>query len=588
MRAVKLFGKVFAVILSCVFACFLLFVMYVLIAKTMLTEESIYNYVIDTNVFTSSSNNVERSSLKQGIVSDLKKFDIPASVTIKTLESNNISRVISRYAYDYTRYVLYNKGAPSLDNDEIVNTFNNEYKSATGDDLSNTQVKKLKEYISSTEMKLDDSVPSVGDLQGYGVDIYNLRLVNDFVSSDYMLVVFGVFVLGFYTLIAICLWSKLRAFKWIGIVSMIDGFILIISSFLEVRLLSMFINKNGIFENLAITVASKNFGSLLLAGIVLIVVGIVFLIICALLMKKEHKVDSDKLLDSVIKSEISSMNRGDNLENDEDVSVNDDSFNDNKVNDIDEKINDNLSENNVLEENNDDKVSDSNDTIDDNNLNVESEKEYVSDIVKVDINEVDDDLPISEVSVLDDKEIPVIKIEGNDNEDVTSSLVEAVSIDDNVVSADSVVDSSGDEVTNDNNDEEESDNDIESDDVNNSDEVENVNDSDDMIEIVSDEEPEVVKPIDDTSSDEVITIDSTLDEEVIDDSDNDNIEEESDNNTEYEEIDDSDYEIEKHDIDVLIPENISLSVVTPKKGKDIEPDLVEVLGDDEEEDVELL
>ena len=563
MRAVKLLGKVFAVILSCVFACFLLFVMYVLIAKTMLTEESIYNYVIDTNVFTSPSNNGERNSLKQGIVSDLKKFDIPASVTVKTLESNNISRVISRYAYDYTRYVLYNKGAPSLDNDEIVNIFNNEYKSTTGDDLSDIQVKKLKEYVSSTEMKLDDSVPSVGDLQGYGVDIYNLRLVNDFVSSDYMLIVFGVFVLSFYTLIAICLWSKLRAFKWIGIVSMIDGFVLIISSFLEVRLLSMFINKNGIFENLAITVASKNFGSLLLAGIVLIVVGIVFLIICALLMKKEHKVDSDKLLDSVIKNEISSMDKGDSLDSDGDVSKVDFSFKDDEVNDIDEKINDN----NVLEEKNDDKVSDDKDTIEDDNRNVASETEYVSDIVKVDINEVDDDLPVSEVNILEDKEIPVIKIEGNNNEDVFS-LVEAVSIDDNVVNDDSLKDSS------DGNDDIESDKDIEN---------ENVNNSDDMIEIVSDDVPEVVKPIDDFDSDEVITIESVLDEETVDDSD----EVESDNNTEYEEIDDSNYEIEKHDIDVLIPENVSLSVVTPKKGKDIEPDLVEVLGD-EEEDVELL
>ena len=563
MRAVKLLGKVFAVILSCVFACFLLFVMYVLIAKTMLTEESIYNYVIDTNVFTSPSNNGERNSLKQGIVSDLKKFDIPASVTVKTLESNNISRVISRYAYDYTRYVLYNKGAPSLDNDEIVKIFNNEYKSTTGDDLSNIQVKKLKEYVSSTEMKLDDSVPSVGDLQGYGVDIYNLRLVNDFVSSDYMLIVFGVFVLSFYTLIAICLWSKLRAFKWIGIVSMIDGFVLIISSFLEVRLLSMFINKNGIFENLAITVASKNFGSLLLAGIVLIVVGIVFLIICALLMKKEHKVDSDKLLDSVIKNEISSMDKGDSLDSDGDVSKVDSSFKDDEVNDIDEKINDN----NVLEEKNDDKVSDDKDTIEDDNRNVASETEYVSDIVKVDINEVDDDLPVSEVNILEDKEIPVIKIEGNNNEDV-SSLVEAVSIDDNVVNDNSLKDSS------DGDDDIESDKDIEN---------ENVNNSDDMIEIVSDDVPEVVKPIDDFDSDEVITIESVLDEGTVDDSD----EVESDNNTEYEEIDDSNYEIEKHDIDVLIPENVSLSVVTPKKGKDIEPDLVEVLGD-EEEDVELL
>lgn len=573
MRAVKLLGKVFAVILSCVFACFLLFVMYVLIAKTMLTEESIYNYVIDTNVFTSPSNNGERNSLKQGIVSDLKKFDIPASVTVKTLESNNISRVISRYAYDYTRYVLYNKGAPSLDNDEIVKIFNNEYKSTTGDDLSNIQVKKLKEYVSSTEMKLDDSVPSVGDLQGYGVDIYNLRLVNDFVSSDYMLIVFGVFVLSFYTLIAICLWSKLRAFKWIGIVSMIDGFVLIISSFLEVRLLSMFINKNGIFENLAITVASKNFGSLLLAGIVLIVVGIVFLIICALLMKKEHKVDSDKLLDSVIKNEISSMDKGDSLDSDGDVSKVDSSFKNDEVNDIGEKINDN----NVLEEKNDDKVSDDKDTIEDDNRNVASETEYVSDIVKVDINEVDDDLPVSEVNILEDKEIPVIKIEGNDNENGSSSLVEAVSIDDNVVNDDSLKDSSGDEVTDDS--------DVSNDDESVSDvEDDKINDSDDTIEIVPDEDFEVVTPKEeDVVGDEVITIDTDLDEDVNDDSDD----VESDNNTEYEEIDDSNYEIEKHDIDVLIPENVSLSVITPKKGKDIEPDLVEVLGD-EEEDVELL
>lgn len=578
MRAVRLLGKVFAVILSCVFACFLLFVMYVLIAKTMLTEESIYNYVIDTNVFTSSSNNVERNSLKQGIVSDLKKFDIPTSVTVKTLESNNISRVISRYAYDYTRYVLYNKGAPRLDNDEIVNTFNNEYKSATGDSLSASQVKKLNEYVSNTEMKLDDSVPSVGDLQSYGINIYDLRLVSDFVSSDYMWVVFGIFVLGFYTLIAICLWSKLRAFKWIGIVSMIDGFILIISSFLEVRLLSMFINKNGMFENLAITVASKNFGSLLLAGIVLIVVGIVFLIICALLMKKEYNVDSDKLLDSVIKSEISSMNRGDNLESDENISKDDDFVKENEINSIDEKIDDNLSDKNVLEENNDDKVSDSNDAIEDNNFNDDSEKEYVSDIDKVDINEVDEDLPVSEVSILEDKEIPVIKIEGNDTEDISLPLMEAVSIDGSVVSDDSLKDSSGDEVTNDSDatNDEESVSDVEDD---------KTNDSDDTIEIVPDEDFEVVTPKEeDVVSDEVITIDTDLDEDVNDNTDD----EESDNNTEYEEIDDSDYEIEKHDIDVLIPENVSLSVVTPKKGKDIEPDLVEVLGDEEEEDIELL
>lgn len=536
MRAVKLFGKVFAVILSCMFACFLLLVMYVLIAKTMLTEESIYNSIVDTEIFSYSSG-TENGNLRQSTISDLKKFGIPVSVTDRVLDSDDIDRIISKYVYDYTRYVLYNEGTSGLSSDDIINIFNKEYNSSTGKYLTDKQINYLKKYISSVEYKFGYSVPSLGDLQSNGVDVYKLRIVSGFISSDYTWVLCLIFIVSFYTLIAICLWDKLRAFKWIGFINIVDGLLLIISSFLEVRLLSMFINKNGIFENLAITVASKNFEFLLIAGIVLIVLGILFLIICALLMKKEHKVDSDKLLDSVIKEEVSLMNSDDD-----------------KIDKYDD----------VLESTDD----------------VISEKEYVDDIDKVILDDVSDALPVSDVSVVEGDDVPVVRINGNDNEIDSTSLIEAVKIDESI--DDNVEDSDvSDDVIREDVEVNSDDKDIEESNDTDDKENDNVIEDDEQIVVSCDnDDTDESDDIDDNKIDEEVELDSDSDEDESD------IEDKDDENVEYEEIDDSDLEIKKHDIDVLVPESVSLSVVTPKRGKDIEPDLVEIL--DDEEDIELL
>lgn len=549
MRAVKLFGKFFAVILSCMFACFLLLVMYVLIAKTMLTEESIYNSIVDTEIFSYNSG-TENGNLRQSTISDLKKFGIPVSVTDRVLDSDDIDRIISKYVYDYTRYVLYNEGTSGLSSDDIINIFNKEYNSSTGKYLTDKQINYLKKYISSVEYKFGYSVPSLGDLQSNGIDVYKLRIVSGFISSDYTWLLCLIFIISFYTLIAICLWDKLRAFKWIGFINIVDGLLLIISSFLEVRLLSMFINKNGIFENLAITVASKNFEFLLIAGIVLIVLGILFLIICALLMKKEHKVDSDKLLDSVIKEEVSLMNSDDD-----------------KINKHDDVL--------------------------DSTDNVISEKEYVDDIDKVILDDVADALPVSDVSVVEGDDVPVVRINGNDNEIDSTSLIEAVKIDESI--DDSVEDSDvSDDVIREEVEVDSDDKNIEESDDTNDKENDNVikDESDEGVSENSEVDEQIVVSCDNDDADESDDIDDNkIDEEVELDSDSDedesDIDDKDDENVEYEEIDDSDLEIKKHDIDVLVPESVSLSVVTPKRGKDIEPDLVEVLGDDEE-DIELL
>ena len=66
----------------------------------------------------------------------------------------------------------------------------------------------------------------------------------------------------------------------------------------------MYINNKGIIDNLVITMVNNSFENLLFYGIALIIVGIILLIICSVLSKKERKENSDVLLNSTIENEI--------------------------------------------------------------------------------------------------------------------------------------------------------------------------------------------------------------------------------------------------------------------------------------------
>ena len=101
MKAVKFLGKFLAVILSCLFAIFLLLIMYIFIAKTMLNEDSISYYISDSNIFDCSSDDIHTSdgknNLRDYIGDDLFKIGIPISVTDKVIDSASLNNVLTQY-----------------------------------------------------------------------------------------------------------------------------------------------------------------------------------------------------------------------------------------------------------------------------------------------------------------------------------------------------------------------------------------------------------------------------------------------------------------------------------------------------------
>lgn len=307
MRAGKVFRKCFVVVLSCCFAIFILLVMNLYIAKTMLNKDNIYDFVKDADIFSISSKEILTSSndgtLKESIEKDLYKLDIPVSVTDKVLSSNGINNVVTDYFYDYMNYVLFGSEKSSISRDRIMQVIQTNYYSTMGKNLTDKQIIGLESYVSSLCKDIDSFTLSEIDIESLGIDLGTIRTVAVFVFSSYMLILSLLVILAVYILFMICLGSFRRAIKWIGNIVILDGIIMIILSFLEVRFLSMFINSKGIVNNLAISIVGKNYESLLLGGIVLLLIGIILLIISSVLIRKENKEKSNKLLNDVIISE---------------------------------------------------------------------------------------------------------------------------------------------------------------------------------------------------------------------------------------------------------------------------------------------
>lgn len=529
MKAVKFFGKFFAVIFLIAFAILILLMMLIGIAKSMVTEESISKYIVSSDIFNCSSSEVlgesNNTTLKQSISGRLLEMEISEEVTEKVLYSNELNEVLTNYVYGYVNNVLFNIDKEKVESDKIVNVVQNKYYEIEGSNLSDEQISELNDYVSNLSMKLYNSTPDISELEGLGINVTALRIASNICYSEYIWFILGTFVLGAYTLIAICLWNKLKAFKWCSNMLIIDGVLLVIFSFLEVKFLGMYVNSRGIIDSLVLTIANKSFENLLFYGIALMIVGIILLIICAVLLKKERKENFDNLLNSVIVEEVSAKK---SLEN-------------HRVRN-DEELEQTLNNLNKLE------------------------------IEKILLDEEKDEKTTDEIIVDKDNEIPKVVIKGKDFEETD---VDSVKPDENIFGKnEKVKDDEGYLVNNDL----ETDKDV----VNKEDDISLEKDLDNIefVPVSEDKSDDAIEKEEEIKEFDIIESeqeDVEEEQEVVLD------------NVEYEELEDEDIEkIEKKDVKVFPIEEAKLEVVSPKKGKDVKFSIEDLDNRNDEEEIEIL
>lgn len=293
MSVVKFFGKFFAVILTAVFACVLLFVLGINLTKTMITEESIAEYISGSNIFNTPSNELlkdeKSTTLKQSIILEFLNIGIPETTTQEFLESEELTNVLAKYLHNYIDYILFDKEKPNISSDDIIPIIESYYLKNTGTIITASEQKDLYTSIDAITTKINKVNFGEKEIKEMGIDIQTVKNIIDISFSKEVFYGLSIFLVINFIFIAICLWNKKKAINWCSKALIIDGIIFIIGSFLEVKMLSMLVNSRGIIDNLIITIANKSFENLLVYGIVLILIGIVLLIICGIVMKKEQK-----------------------------------------------------------------------------------------------------------------------------------------------------------------------------------------------------------------------------------------------------------------------------------------------------------
>ncbi len=313
MGANKVIGKIFASIFTIIFAILCLSFVYVFMVRNLATYENVSNYVSDANIFDCSSYEVlprkDASTLREAIGKDLFEIGIPRLVVDDILDSDEVHKIITDYTYGYVRYVVYNESKPMFSTDDFVKVVENKYFLSTKKRLSEDQKTEVTKYVIEFSAKLDKGTFDKSELNEI-VNIDTIRVLLTSVSSKLAIIVLSLVLLFMLVLVSICLLNIVKGIRWCAKAILVDGILLIVTSLLEVRVLIMFINSKGIVDSLLISVIENQFGNLIICGAIFIIVGVIFLIITGVLLKKQHNKNSDAILDNVIANEVSEVTPG--------------------------------------------------------------------------------------------------------------------------------------------------------------------------------------------------------------------------------------------------------------------------------------
>ena len=254
------------------------------------------------HIFDYSANEVlsdnKSNTLRQTIKEELLVLEIPPLVVDEVIDSEELDVVISNYIYNYTQYIIYNANKPAFPSQNIMNILLEKYNTQEEKNLSRKQIEKILNYVKLLGNRIDQSLLNQSEVDEM-VSLNIIKKIAVVFNSKFITIVMVVIMTILIAIISICLKSIKKAINWCSKITILDGVFLIIASFVEVRLLIMYFNSQGLIDSLAISIVENGFQNMLVYGIALIVIGIVFMSISGILLKKEQNNKSKPLSHSI-------------------------------------------------------------------------------------------------------------------------------------------------------------------------------------------------------------------------------------------------------------------------------------------------
>lgn len=354
MKAVNFFMKFVSVLFIIAFGLLCIIATVFLLVRNMTSQDNITNYVNSANIFDYSANEVlsndKSNTLRETIKKKLLALEISPLVVDEVIDSKELDKLISNYIYDYLQYLIHNTNKPTFPSQNILGILIEKNYSQEGKSLSENQKEKVLNYIKLLGDKVDQGLLDQSEVDEM-VSLNIAKKAAAVFDSKLTPMVIGIIIVIMIAIISICLRSIKKAVNWCSKAAILDGIILIIASFVEVRLLIMYFNSQGLIDSLAISIIENGFENTLVYGIALIVIGLIFLTISGIALKREKAKELKSLSHSITKEIIE--------ESEEPQAINDEEIGDKPI--PEEKVekkkdqDDNKNENKQLESNNENK-----------------------------------------------------------------------------------------------------------------------------------------------------------------------------------------------------------------------------------------
>lgn len=293
MAVVKFLRNFFAVIFAFVFGIFLLLLVFIIFARGILNETNIDKYIDSADVFEIKQSEILQSNndntLGEQISYDLLKLGISEEVTNNILKSNTFDKIVSEYVYEYVNYILFYNEMPILSCNEIIESLDYGSSKLISDEVTDEQVAIINNYIADLVNEINAEIPTNQELINMGYNIELVKIVSTISFSVEAIALMIMCLVLIFLLIRLCVYNLSKTIKTISIPILLVGIILMIGSMVEVRVMNMLVNGDGIVESMILKIVNESFKDLFIYGIALLIIGIILLVIAIIFIKNPGK-----------------------------------------------------------------------------------------------------------------------------------------------------------------------------------------------------------------------------------------------------------------------------------------------------------
>jgi len=299
-KVLKVLGGIAAALVSIIYFGLLMAFSFTLSVTSIINKDSLKTYIkavdvtelpIGAVVSDQRENQFQdNETVKDFLIDTLTNSGFTSSEAEKILNNQEVKATINNYIYDMFNYGFYNAEFPILDSEEVLTVITN-----SGVELNNKKETEITSLVNelneraSTELEIDQ----IKDSKIPYADSFQNAL--NILNSTWFKVGLGITFVFIFFLIALFRWSLYKPFIWLGIPTIIAGFLTLLVGSTKFLLNNITIPEMGNYQSILESLINPFLNKILISGAGIILSGIIMVVIYTLIDNYKHKKEEPKI-----------------------------------------------------------------------------------------------------------------------------------------------------------------------------------------------------------------------------------------------------------------------------------------------------